>query len=119
DLHVHERERDWNARAPIEHLVEAAVAGILVMAVVAGEAELAEEVRVQRHDARIPHRIDARREVLERDRRVRHAAARLLAQASSRSRYGPESRFGYSTRAIINAATARSGSGLSAACVKL
>src|SRR5438876_4649445 len=36
-----------------------------------------------------------------------------------RSRYGPASRRGYSMRAIISAAMARSGSGLSAARVKL
>src|ERR1035437_721362 len=40
-------------------------------------------------------------------------------RASSWSRYGPASSFGYSTRAIISAAIARSGSGLSAAWVKL
>src|SRR5204863_5286839 len=56
DFHVDDRQRDRNARAMIEHLVEAAVARILV-ALVAAEALLLEEIRVERAHARERRRV--------------------------------------------------------------
>jgi hypothetical protein len=42
DLQVDDGERDGDARAPVEHLVEEAVAGILVLAFIADEPQLIE-----------------------------------------------------------------------------
>ena len=56
DFHVDERQRDRNARAVIEHLVEAAVARILV-ALVAGKALFLEKIGVERAHARERRRI--------------------------------------------------------------
>ena len=53
-------QRDRNAGAPIEDLVEAAVARVLVLIAVAGEAELGEQIAVERIDARAERRVVAR-----------------------------------------------------------
>src|SRR5205823_1177627 len=50
-LDVDDAERERDARASIEHLVEEAVARIVVVVVIAAEAQLVEEVRVDPADA--------------------------------------------------------------------
>src|SRR5262245_26156282 len=52
DLDVDEAERDGNARSSIQYFVEAAVSRIVVTIAIAGEAELGEQVFVERVDAR-------------------------------------------------------------------
>ena len=42
-LHVDQGERDRDADAPLQHLVDVAVTGVVVVALVAGEAEVVEE----------------------------------------------------------------------------
>ena len=118
-LHVDQRQRDRDPGAPIEHLVEEAVARILVVHLVADEAQLAEQIVVQRHHLRVAIGIDFRRRVRRRCRRVVDAAPRFLADRVELLEVRAGVECGYSTRAIISAATARSGSGLSAAEVKL
>ena len=81
DLHVEERQRDRNAGPAVEHLVEKAVARILVRGFVAGETELAEQIVVQRQDAGVAIGIDVRRREPRRRHRVAHARARLVAIA--------------------------------------
>src|SRR6187431_952776 len=50
DLHVDESQRNRYPRAAFEHLVEKAVAGVVVAIAVAGEAFLIEEICVQHVD---------------------------------------------------------------------
>ena len=72
--------------------------------------QLAEEILVERHHARVVVRIGARRRVAG----VFAASTRSFASrpiASMRSRYGPASRRGYSIRAIISAAIGEVGVG--------
>ena len=52
DLEVDHREADRNAEPAIEHLVQEAVARIVVVIAVAAEAELLVEVGVERGDLR-------------------------------------------------------------------
>ena len=59
DLDVDERHRDRNAFLPIHHFVQAAVARIVELLAVAGEAELAKQVTIDRVDARAERRIVA------------------------------------------------------------
>ena len=47
DFHVHHRERDGNADAALEHLVQATVAGIEEIVFIAVKAEFAEEVALR------------------------------------------------------------------------
>ena len=54
DLDVHERQRDGDAGATVEHFVEATVARVVVLFAVAEEAELVEQVAIERVDARRP-----------------------------------------------------------------
>ena len=120
DFHVEHRERNRNAGPPIEHLVQKAVARILVVHVVADEAQLLEQVLVERHHARHTAR-DRRAAALLQARptpRPRGRAPRGRWRPADRDR-GRRRALGHSTRAIISAAIARSGSGLRAACVKL
>ena len=109
DLHVDERQRDRNAGAPIEHVVQEAVARILVLDVVADEPLLVEQVVVERGDARERLRIDVRGTSSSSDCGGGARAGGFAAEASSCSRYGPASSFGYATRAIISAATRQVG----------
>src|SRR4051812_16906632 len=48
DLHVDDSQRDRNAGAAIEHLVQEAVTGIAVVAAVAGELQLLEQEAIER-----------------------------------------------------------------------
>ena len=50
DLEVDDGEADRNAEPPVEHLVQEAVARIVVVLAVAAEAELLVEIRVERGD---------------------------------------------------------------------
>src|SRR4029453_8367251 len=50
DLHVDESERNRYSRAAFKHLVEKAVAGVVVAIAVAGEAFFIEEICVQHVD---------------------------------------------------------------------
>ena len=49
-FHVNQRERNGNAGAPLQHLVEEAVAGVVVSLAVAGEALFVEQIRVEHVD---------------------------------------------------------------------
>ena len=118
-LHVDQRQRDRNPRAAIEHFVQEAVARVFVVHFVADEAHLAEQIPVQRHHLRVSIGIDIRRRVAGRGRRVGDAAPRLAADVIELFEIGTCVERRVSIRAIISAATARSGSGLSAAEVKL
>ena len=53
DLEIDQGEADRDAEAPVEHLVQEAVAGIVVVIAIAAEPELFVEVGVERRD---PHR---------------------------------------------------------------
>ena len=120
DFHVDQRQRDRDAGPAIEHLVQEAVARILVVHVVADEVQLVEQVVVERHHPRVALGIDSRRRVAAADggRGDTRARPRGRARRADRDR-GRHRASGYSMRAIISAAIARSGSGLRAACVKL
>ena len=100
-LHVDHRERDRNAGAPVEHLVEAAVARVLVPVPVADELQLFEQVALSALIAA------ERRGVA--DVAICRAIARPAAApiSSSRARYGSGSSRGYSMRAMTSAACAR------------
>ena len=50
DLQVQNRQRDGNAGASVQHLVEEAVARIVVLLFVAAETEFAEEIVVEPAD---------------------------------------------------------------------
>ena len=63
DFHIHQRQRDGNAGAPIQHFVQERVARILIRDAVADEMQLAEEIFVERHHTRVIVRIDARRRI--------------------------------------------------------
>ena len=78
-LHVDQRQRDRDPGAALEHLVEEAVARILVVHLVADEAHLAEKILVQRHHLRVAIRIDFRRRLRRGCRCVVDAAPRFLA----------------------------------------
>ncbi len=52
DLHVEDRQRQRDARLALDHVVEIAVARIVVLDVVAGEADFLEQVAVDRGQAR-------------------------------------------------------------------
>ena len=80
DLHVEQRERDRNAGAPVEHLVEAAVPRIFVVRAVADEVEIVEQEIVQRHHAGVALGIDPRRRVAGHDGRVGQAQPRFAAE---------------------------------------
>src|SRR5437867_4238069 len=77
EFHVDEGQRDRNPRAPLEYFVQETVPWIFVMPVVADEAELAEEVIVERHHAREPLGIDVYRRRAGVDRRRGDAALRF------------------------------------------
>ena len=47
DFHVHHRERDGDADAPLQHLIQATVAGIEEIVFVAVKAQLAEQVALR------------------------------------------------------------------------
>ena len=66
DFHIDHRQRDRNAGAPVEDFVQEAVARIFVRDAVADEAQLAEEVLVERHHTRVVVRIGAGRRVARR-----------------------------------------------------
>jgi hypothetical protein len=83
DLAVHERERNRDARFPIEHVGEEAVSRVVVVALVPREAErrvevlrerLRRVVRVQRVEPRVRERrrelVEAREELAHVERRV-------------------------------------------------
>ena len=96
DFEVDDRQADRNAGAPIEDLVQEAVARVVVVLAITGEAELFEEVGVQRRD-------------LASTRSSPRACSRAAAASPMRSRrcrYGSISSPGYSTRAIASAAGA-------------
>ena len=96
DFHVDERQRDRNAGPPIEHLVQEAVARILVLDVVADEPLFVEQVLVERRDARERLGIDARRGTSRRDRAPPRPAAPPRGRARRADRdTGPASSFGY------------------------
>ena len=50
DFHVDDRERDRDAGAPLDHLVEEAVLRVVIVGLVAGETEL-----VEQHGIEPPH----------------------------------------------------------------
>src|SRR4029453_17414837 len=50
DLYVDEREGDRNPGTAVDHLVQVAVARVVVLLAVAAEAELLEQVVVERHN---------------------------------------------------------------------
>ena len=89
DFHIQQRERNRDPGSAVEHLVEKAVAGILVLNLVADEAQLLEQVFVEHHDARVAIRIDARRRVARQDGRGRHAHLRLAAERVELIEVGP------------------------------
>ena len=57
DLHEDGGERDRDAGATVDHLVEVAVAGVVVLVDVAAEAQLLEQVAVERHDRALGTRL--------------------------------------------------------------
>ena len=72
DLDVDERHRDRDALLPIHHFVQAAVARILELLAIARESELAEQVPIDRVDARGERRIVSRVLRDEMKRRIAH-----------------------------------------------
>ena len=80
DLHVNQRERDRDARPAIQHLVEKTVPRVVVLNVVAGEVQLAEQVGVERHHVRVADGIDMRRRFRRDHRRARDTIAGFIAE---------------------------------------
>ena len=87
--------------APVEHLVQEAVAGIVVVIAIAAEPELFVEVGVERRD---PHR--GRRPLM-----ALKPSSRGLAHSLEALQYGAASSAGYSTPAIASAAGASDSPG--------
>ena len=98
-LDLHHRQRDRDAELAVEDLVQVAVARIVVLRVVAGEAQLFEQVAVDRGQRR--RQVDVAVQL--------GLAARRRRTGWSRRRQ-PASRCGYSSRAISNAVSRRGSS---------
>ena len=100
-------EHDGTASAPVEDVVEEAVARILVLSGIADEAQLAEQVVVERHDAGIVVGVDVPRRLAGRRGRARHSTPGCTCRniQSIEIRGGVERRMW--THAMISAGTAR------------
>ena len=79
-FHVEQRQRNRDAGAALQHLVEEAVAGILVLVLVADEVQLVEQVFVERHHACIAIGVHPRRRFARHDGRGGHADAGLASE---------------------------------------
>ena len=84
DLEIHHRQADRNAGSPVEDFVQEAVARIVVVLAVPGEAELLEEVCVQRRNPGVDIVFPAG--VQPRGRRFAHPLEALQVRFDDRAR---------------------------------
>jgi hypothetical protein len=76
DLQIHYRERDGDAEAPVQHIVEATVADVVIVAFVAEETIMAEQDTIRRIHEFMPVRQGTRDSVDLGCQRVEYANPR-------------------------------------------